>query len=76
MEVLPPTFAANSLACSIDEARTAPAMVRCATSMPWLALSVFEHSRLDAALLEHWHGSMSRFGHGVPFLWPAPDLPI
>ena len=37
---LPPTLAANSLACSIEELRTASAMVFCATSMPWLALSV------------------------------------
>src|SRR5262245_51415231 len=39
MEVLPPTLAANSLACSIEDARTASAMLLCATSTPWLALS-------------------------------------
>jgi hypothetical protein len=40
MEVLPPTLAANSFACSIEEERTASAIVLCATSTPWLALSV------------------------------------
>jgi len=40
MEVLPPTLAANSFACSIEEARTASATVFCAALMPWLALSV------------------------------------
>jgi hypothetical protein len=40
VDVLPPTFAANSLACSIGDLRTASAIVLLATSTPWLAFNV------------------------------------
>jgi len=70
MEVLPPTLAANSLACSIEEERTASAIVLYAVARLERVVDVLETHGFDTPSLEH--RDWSRFGRGEPF--PARTL--
>jgi hypothetical protein len=68
MEVYPPTFAANSFARSIEEARTAAAIVflRHLDTVALLegVVDVFEDHRLNVSLLKHRNWSARRIAYG------------